>query len=116
MRLVLNERGHEALKRIQARCKEINPHIEPTMSAFLSDLLRAIDTTVSKAELKAIAERLTSDRIKRKLIREEILRIADQADESDVQKFVEKIAKKQAFQKSDFGEKQPKIAENSEQT
>lgn len=110
MRILLSDTSKAALVRIQARCSEINPATESAAGPFLIRFISAIESILSKDEWPALAEKMTSERIKRKRIEERLLRLGEKLDESDIDKFERKIERKIAVSNSDSVQK---TAENS---
>lgn len=110
MRLSLNKEAAVQLERVQTICKESNSHIEPVPSTFLFKVLKALEQVLSREQWREVASQATSERIKRKLIVERLLKLGEKLDESDIDKFEAKIERKQAASNTEFPQKSAEIS------
>lgn len=94
MRLSLTNQARATLEQLQARCTEINPNVEAATSTFLVRFLDAVASILNRDQLADIANQLTSEKIKRQRIRARLIKLGEELDESDIEKFENKIAKK----------------------
>ena len=102
MKLIRDNQDKVTVTRIQVRCKEFNPNVEKTLSPFLFRFLAALERVLTKDQWSELAAQLTSDRIKRRRKLEQLKKLLEKADDSDIAKFEAKIERKHAASNSDF--------------
>ncbi len=105
MKLTQNDQVKATVTRIQALCKEFNPNIEKALSPFLLRFLIAVEQILTKEQWSELAAQLTSDRIKRKHKLEQLKKLLEKADDSDIAKFEAKIERKCIASNIDFQQK-----------
>ncbi len=101
MKLIRDDQDKAAVTRIQARCKEFNPNIEKALSSFLFRFLAVVEQALTKDQWSQLAAQLTSDRIKRRRKLEQLKKLLEKADDSDIAKFEAKIERKRVASNSD---------------
>ena len=89
----LSAQAVSVLKRIHGRFKEINPYIDSPNVAFLTQFLLSLDDRLTQEWITDLAPHLTSQRLKRKVIRERLEKLADQMDDDALDK-LERLIKK----------------------
>jgi hypothetical protein len=91
VRLNLSKEAVDALDRVHVRFKAVNPYVETSYAGFLGMLLASLGEDLTRERIEGLAAKLTAPKLKRKLMRERLVELADQIDEDDLDKLERRI-------------------------
>ena len=93
MRLNLNSEAEGVFKRVHSRFKSSNRYVDAPNTNFLAQLLTSIEKRMTQDWVESLASDLTAPKLKRKLMRERLTKLADQIDEDALDKLERRITK-----------------------
>ncbi len=93
MRVNLNTEAEGALVRVHARFKETNPYVDAPNASFLGQFLQCLEKQITQEWVVGLAPQLTAPRLKRKVMRERLAKLADNIDDDALDKLERRIKK-----------------------